>query len=144
MTWKNLWLYVEKTSNTPRTFRSKPTIKAQSLEAMFPATKFGWTVNTSKTSRIGSWRLSSLDRSKSYNRWGSRLTSLSYQKSGESMMFSTCHCWSRTPLGRNGWTRQHNWISRLTTTRSTKWKKSGPVQCMQWSRKRVICQGYTT
>ena len=75
---KELIIICQKNLQHAQNFRSKPTIKAQSLKTMPPATKFGWTVNISKPNGIGSWKLSSLDRSKSYTWGGSQLISSSY------------------------------------------------------------------
>ena len=51
---------------------------------------------------------------------------LELPKNGEFMMLSMCHCWSRTPQGRDGSSQCQN-LSRATK-RSTRWKLSETVQ----------------
>ena len=111
---------------------------------MFLVTKFGWTANISKPNKIGSWKLSSSGRSESYTRWGSKLISSNYRRSGGFMMFFTCHCWSRTPPGRGGWTRMWRNSRPAALTRSTRWKGFGTVRSMRRSQQQVTYRASTT
>ena len=56
-----------------KNFKSGPTTKALSLEAIPPVTKFGLIANTSKPNKTESWKRSFLDYSKSYILLGSKL-----------------------------------------------------------------------
>ena len=57
------------------------------------------------------------------------------------MMFSMCHCWSRTPQGRGGWTRtRRNWTPATRIAGNTKWRQFGTARSMQESQNQVIYQ----
>ena len=59
------------------------------------------------------------------------------------MIFSTCHCWSRTPPGRGGWTKKSDkWSSTQVTMKaeSTKWRQFGTARSMRESQNQVIYQ----
>ena len=57
------------------------------------------------------------------------------------MMFSICHCWSRTPQGRGGWTRtRRNWTPATRIAGNTKWRQFGTARSMQESQNQVIYQ----
>ena len=58
-------------------------------------------------------------------------------------MFSTCHCWNRTPPGRGGWTKKSDKWSSMPATMiagSTKWRQFGTARSMQESQNQVIYQ----
>ena len=58
-------------------------------------------------------------------------------------MFSTCHCWSKTPPRRGGWTKKLDKWSLMSTTmivESTKWRQFGTARSMQGSQNQVIYQ----
>ena len=63
---RELMIVWQKTSTTLKNFKSEPTTKVLSLEAMLLVTKFGWIANTSKSNKTESWKQSFLDHSKSY------------------------------------------------------------------------------
>ena len=59
------------------------------------------------------------------------------------MMFSTYHCWSRTPPGRGGWTKKSDkWSSTQVTMKaeSTKWRQFGTARSMRENQNQVIYQ----
>ena len=59
------------------------------------------------------------------------------------MMFSTCHCWSKTPPGRGGWMKKSDkWSSTQVTMKaeSTKWRQFGTARSMRESQNQVIYQ----
>ena len=56
-------------------------------------------------------------------------------------MFSMCHCWSRTPQERGGWTRtRRNWTPATRIAGNTKWRQFGTARSMQESQNQVIYQ----
>ena len=60
-------------------------------------------------------------------------------------MFSICHCWSRTPQGRGGWTRtRRNWTPATMIAGNTSWKQFGTARSMRENQNRVIYQASTT
>ena len=59
-------------------------------------------------------------------------------------MFFTCHCWSRTPPGRGGWTRMWRNSRPAALTRSTRWKGFGTVRSMRRSQQQVTYRASTT
>ena len=101
-----LWLYVERTYNTPKNCKNEPTIKKLSLKVTLPTRRFDWTANISKPNAIGSWRWSSLSLFEFCTWWVAKSTNSNYQNDGGPMTFFTCLCWSRTSQGRGGWTKQ--------------------------------------
>ena len=63
------------------------------------------------------------------------------------MMFSTCHCWSRTPPERGGWMKKSDkWSLTQVTMKagSTKWRQFGTTRSMQESQNQVTYQVSTT
>ena len=134
---ENLWLFAVKTSTMPRNFKNKLTIREANLRATPPARKFGWTANISRTNATGSWRQSSLGRSKYFILSGNKHTSWSFLRSRESMRFSICHCWNQTPQGKDGCMKRtrRNWTS--ATKENTRWKQFGIARSMRESQNRV-------
>ena len=61
------------------------------------------------------------------------------------MMFSTFHCWSRTPPGRGGWMRttQRNWMPATMRAESTKWRRFVTARSMRRSQNQIIYRGST-
>ena len=59
-------MFAGETSITLKRFKSRPMIKALSLEVMPLMTKFGGIANISGPNKIEIWKQSSLDHSKSY------------------------------------------------------------------------------
>ena len=59
------------------------------------------------------------------------------------MMFSTCHCWNKTPPGRSGWIKKSDKWSSMPATiiaRSTKWRQFETARSMRESQNQVIYQ----
>ena len=59
------------------------------------------------------------------------------------MMFSMCHCWSRTPPGRGGWMKKSDKWSLMQVTMeagSTKWRQFGTARSMRESQNQVTYQ----
>ena len=69
---RELMIVCREISTTLKNFKSEPTTKALSLEAMPSVTKFGWIANTSRPKKTKSWKQSFLDHSKSYILLGSK------------------------------------------------------------------------
>ena len=94
-----------------------------------------------KTKRNGSWRQSSLDRSESSILSENKHTNWSFPRSGESIMFSMCHCWNKTPQGRGGYIRRtrRNW-TLVTIAGNTRWKQFGTARSIRESQNRAIYQ----
>ena len=64
MSFINSYWFIVKDSIMPKSFKNKPTIKAQSLKAILWVIKFGWTTNISKLNNIESWKINFLVFSK--------------------------------------------------------------------------------
>ena len=103
---------------------------------MPPVIKFSWIANTSQPNETKNWKPNSLGRSVFYTLWANKLTSSSYQGSEKCMMFSTCHCWSRTPPGRGGWMKKRwNWTTVIM--KSTKWRLFATARSMRESQQAI-------
>ena len=87
-----LWLYTERTYNTPKNYKNEPTIKELSLEIMLPARIFDWTANISKPNAIESWRWSSLGLFEFCTRWVSKSINSNCRNDRRSMTLSICLC----------------------------------------------------
>ena len=92
---RNLWPSITKIFFTLKSLRNKLTIKEFNSRAIPLMTKFGWTVNISRSSKINSWKLSFLGRFESYIPWGSKRISWRFPKSKKFMIFFTYHSLSR-------------------------------------------------
>ena len=82
-----------------------------------------------------------MDRSECSILSGNKYTSWSFPKNGKFMMFSMCHCWSRTLQGRDKWTRtRRNWTPATMIVGNTRWKQFGTARSMQESQNQVTYQ----
>ena len=139
------WLFANKISTMPRNFKNKLIIRESNLGAMPPLKKFGWTANISRSNVNKSWKQNSLGRSGCSILLGSKHTSWSFLKNGESIIFSMCYCWNRIPQRRDKCMRRmrRNWTP-MTITGNTRWKQFGTARSMRESQNRVTYQASTT
>ena len=93
---KNLCRFAIRISIISKSLKSKPIIKAKSLEAIFLIIRFSWIANISKLNKIKSWKPNFLVFFKFCIQLANKPTNLNFQRNRKSMTFFIYPYWSKT------------------------------------------------